>query len=87
MFRRDDEEEQPVRRKRTRVQPWKGFHNHRRTCPKKRRFRREYDAQKMITTLKRRPEYDGLPIRAYECTACHGWHIGHYEIFEEEHGS
>jgi hypothetical protein len=32
----------------------------------------------MIASMKRRTEYDGLELKAYECTACGGgWHIGH----------
>jgi hypothetical protein len=50
---------------------------HRMSCHRKRRFRSEGDARRMIATVKRRAEYDGGELVPYECTVCRGWHVGH----------
>ena len=55
----------------------RGTANHRRTCHRKRRYRNEHEAQRAAAGLRRSQSYDGLPIRAYECSACRGWHVGH----------
>lgn len=57
--------------------------SHRMSCWRKRRYRTEFDAQHVIVTLRRHSAYDGHELRAYECSACDGWHVGHAATLEE----
>jgi hypothetical protein len=43
-------------------------------CGQKRRFRKQYQAEQAAQSIKRN---HGDELRAYRCTVCKAWHLGH----------
>ena len=56
------------------------YRRHARSCRRKRRHRSEYDALKAQHATERDRGYDGKPLTVYECSFCHGWHVGHAKL-------
>lgn len=63
-----------------------GTANHRRSCWRKTRYRSEWEARDGMKRRRHSTSYDGRPLRAYECSHCRGWHIGHEEGWNEGNG-
>ncbi len=55
-----------------------GLSIHKRSCYRKVRHATEYLALEAMHALEKRTEYDGKPLKVYECSACGGgWHVAH----------
>ncbi len=61
-------------------------HRHKRSCWRKIRHRSEFVALAMLHETEKRKTYDGRPLKVYECSACHGWHVGHAEKPSKQKG-
>lgn len=52
-------------------------------CKGKRRYRDHPEAMRSLRGFKNGSRRDVIPVRAYSCDVCHGWHLTSSDVWDQ----